>query len=347
MRILVIGGTRFMGPPVVRKLVERGHDVTLFHRGQTEADVPDGVVHLHGDRRALVGHADDLRRLRPDVVLDMFALIEADARALMRVFSGVAGRVVVISSMDVYRAFGLLIGTESGDSEPMPLTEESALRSNLYPYRSEPPRDPGDPQRWRDDYDKILVERVVLGDPDLPGTVLRLPMVYGPGDYQHRLFPYLKRMDDGRPTIPLDERAARWRTARGFVENVAEAIVLATVDDRAAGRIYNVAEPDAMTEADWVRAIGRAAGWRGEVVVLPADAGLRRPLAGANVDQHLVADTGRIRAELGYREPVARDEAIARTVAWERANPPAEIAPDMFDYETEDAALDRARRRQA
>ena len=66
-----------------------------------------------------------------------------------------------------------------------------------------------------------------MGTAGLPGTVLRLPTVYGPGDYQHRLFEYLKRMDDGRPAIPLGEGVASWRWTHGYVEDVALAVVLA------------------------------------------------------------------------------------------------------------------------
>jgi hypothetical protein len=60
---------------------------------------------------------------------------------------------------------------------------------------------------------------------------------------------------------------------------------------------------------------------------------------GLNTDQHLVTDTRRIREELGFEEPVSRKEALKRTVAWERENPPEEIDPKMFDYEAEDAVL--------
>ncbi len=93
-----------------------------------------------------------------------------------------------------------------------------------------------------DDYEKILVEQVVMADPDLPGTILRLPMVYGPRDFRHRLFPYLQRIDDNRPAIVLAESIAQWRGPYGYVENVAEAIALAVTDERAANRIYNIAE---------------------------------------------------------------------------------------------------------
>ncbi|HMF36171.1 MAG TPA: NAD-dependent epimerase/dehydratase family protein [Isosphaeraceae bacterium] len=132
MRILVIGGTGFVGPHIVRRLVGRGHEVLAFHRGQTEAELPPEVVHLHGDRQ----------------------------------------------------------------------------------------------------------KRVVMGEPDLPGTILRLPMVYGPEDDAHRLFPYLKRMDDSRSVILMAEVRSRWLWARGYVEDIAEAVVSAGLDDRAAERVY-------------------------------------------------------------------------------------------------------------
>ena len=235
MRILVIGGTRFMGPLVVRSLSEQGHEVTVFHRGETRTDLPRGVREILGDRRPLTKSAVELQRLAPEVVLDMIPAIEQDALEVMSIFSGVARRVVAISSQDVYRAFGRVNGKESGPVDSMPITEESALRQNLYPYRGETVRDQDDPKKWQDDYDKILVERVVMGDTSLPGTILRLPMVYGPGDYQHRLFSYLKRMDDNRPAILMDEAEAQWRWTHGYVENVADAIAMAVTNDRAAG----------------------------------------------------------------------------------------------------------------
>src|SRR5260370_14649105 len=269
MRILVIGGTNFMGPLVVGSLREQGHEITVFHRGQTQANLPLGVREILGDRRPLTNSATELKSLAPEVVLDMIPAVEQDAQEIMSIFSGIARRVVAISSQDAYRAFGRVNNKESSPRNALPLTEESPLRENLYPFRGETPRDPGDPQRWQEDYDKILVERVVMSDPNLPGTVLRLPMVYGPGDYQHRLFSYLKRMDDNRPAILMDEAEARWRWTHGYVENVAEAIALAITGERAAGRIYNVGEPFTFTMAEWVDKIGQAAGWQGRRVLVP------------------------------------------------------------------------------
>ena len=340
MRILVIGGTNFMGPLVVRSLSEQGHEVTVFHRGQTRTDLPYGVKEILGDRRSLNDKASELQGIKPDVVLDMIPFTEQDALEVMRILSGITHRLVAISSQDIYRAFGRVNGKETGPVESIPITEESPLRQNLYPYRGETLRDQNDPKKWQDDYDKILVERVVMGDPDLPGTILRLPMVYGPGDYQHRLFSYLKRMDDKRPVILLDEAESQWRWTHGYVENVADAIALAVTDDRSAGQIYNVGEPFTFTMAEWVEKIGAIAGWQGRVVTVPHGR-LPEPLRwDLNAEQDIVVDTARIRRELGYQERVDVEEALRRTVDWERDNPPKEINPREFDYEVEDAFLE-------
>ena len=337
MRVLVIGGTGFIGPHVVQLLSEQGHDLAVFNRGQSAADLPASVRRISGERAALPSLRVELARFAPDVVLDMYAMTAADARAVVETLAGIARRAVVISSQDVYRAYGRLRDTEPGPPDPIPLAEDSPLRERLYPYRGETPRADDDRERWADDYDKIPVEHVYLGRAELPGTVLRLPAVYGPGDDQHRLYDYLKRMDDRRPAILLDERAAGWRWTRGYVEDVAAAIALAVTDERAAGRVYNVGEPEAYSARDWVRRIAEAAGWDGRIVVAPPDrlpASLRFDL---NTAQHLVSDSSRIRRELGYSERILSGGGLARTIAWERANPPADPRP--FDYAAEDAAL--------
>jgi nucleoside-diphosphate-sugar epimerase len=138
-------------------------------------------------------------------------------------------------------------------------------------------------------------------------------------------------MLDGRRVIVLDEGLARWRCLRGYVEDVAAAIALAVADPRAAGRVYNVAEPAAHTEADWVARVGEAAGWAGRIVSAPRG---RLPVP-FHTEQDLVTDSGRIRAELGYAEVIAPEEALGQTVAWEREN-----LPDQpLDYTKEDAVI--------
>jgi nucleoside-diphosphate-sugar epimerase len=267
----------------------------------------------------------------------MIPLFESDARGVNRIFSGIAKRVVAISSQDVYRAYGKIIKIETGDPDSLPLTEDSPLRSKLYPYRDKA-KTPEDQDYL---YDKIRVEKTYMENSELSATILRLPMVYGPGDNrQHRLFNYLKRMDDNRPAIILPEGLAEWRWTKGYVENVAAAIVMAIGDERAAGRIYNVGEPVTLTEEEWIIAIARLAGWRGRIVEVPEDHLPAGYSWGINPEHRLVVDSSCIRQELGYIEPVSFEEGLRRTIAWERANPPEKIDPKLFDYSAEDALLE-------
>ena len=334
-RVLVIGGTRFIGYHTILALVEAGCQVAVFHRGTTENPGMPHVQHLHGDRRELLSYVQEFERFAPDVVLDMVALSRSDAVDTMLAFTGLAGRLVAVSSQDVYLAYDILRKRTQQAPVPQPMTEDAPLRDQLYPYRGLFP-----PESRMHSYDKIPVEQTYLGEPDLPGTIVRLPAVYGPSDYQHRTFPYLKRMVDGRRWILLDRQGAQWRWSRTFVANAAAAIAGAVMDDRAVNNVYNVAEPTALTEAEWVSAIGKAFGWSGEVVPLPTEE-LPHHLRDEDLDfaQDLVVDTTRIRADLGYREPVAPDEAIGQTIEWELANLPDELPPNRFDYEAEDAAL--------
>jgi nucleoside-diphosphate-sugar epimerase len=337
MRILLIGGNGFIGRFVVTTLKQQGHALAVFHRGTTST--PAGVDEIRGDRNQLKASTQELQRFAPDVVIDLVISSGPQAQELMNVFRGATRRVVILSSIDVYRAAGVLHGTESGPLQEVPLTEESDLRRNLHPYPPEGVQLLRKIFAWvTDDYDKIPAERTVMNDRELPGTVLRLPMVYGPGDPLHRFYPVVKRIVDGRSHIIFPETMANWRSPRGYVENVAAAIALAATDDRATGRIYNVCEEPSFSELEWARKIAGEMGWEGEFVVLPVERTPRHLLQPGNTAQHWTASSARIRHELGYQEPVTIEEAIRQTIQWERENAPAVASLAQFDYAAEDTA---------
>ena len=338
MRILLIGGNGFIGRFVLAALKQQGHTLAVFHRGTTVA--PAGVEEIRGDRNLLNASAEELKRFAPDVVIDMVVSSGPQAEELMNIFRGATRRVVMLSSIDVYRAIAVSQGTESGPLQEVPLTEESELRHSLHPYPPESVQLMRKIFPWvTDDYDKIPAERTVMNDRELPGTVLRLPMVYGPGDPLHRFYPVVKRVADRRHHIIFPDTLAAWRSPRGYVENVAAAIALAATEDRAARRIYNVCEEPSFSELEWARRIASEMRWEGEFVVLPVERTPRHLLKPGNAAQHWAASSARIRHELGYEEPVAIEEAIRRTTRWERENPPAVAFLAQFDYAAEDAAV--------
>jgi len=337
MRILTIGGNGFIGRFVTSLLLEAGHQVVVFHRGSTPLDSA-GARELIGRHQDLPLFGADIARVAPDVVVDFILGSGRQAETLLTALGGRAGRLVVLSSQDVYRATGILHGLEPGDPDPVPLAEDAPLRTRLYPYPAPVLEALRGVFGWVDaDYDKIPVERAVLEQTAIPAVVLRLPMVFGPGDPLHRLFPILKRIDDRRPAILLDERMAAWRATRGYVENVATAIATAVVAPAARG-IYNVGETVA-SELEWTRRVAAAAGYDGEVRVIPAAASPPHLHPPGNTAQDWVIDASRFRRELAFAPPAPLDLALERTIAWQRAHPPASIDAAQFDYAAEDRAL--------
>jgi nucleoside-diphosphate-sugar epimerase len=338
MRVLLIGGNGFIGTPVARQLHAAGHQVALLHRAKPVLE--EGISHIRGDRNQLGCSRDQLKQFGPDVIVDFILSSGEQARELMEVARGVTGRVVALSSGDVYRAWGVLHRVEPGGLEPLPLTEESPLRSTRKLYSPEMFKFMREIFTWvTDEYDKIAVEEAVMGSPYVSGTVLRLPMVYGPGDPLHRFFPLLKRIADRRPAVILPENLAAWRGPRGYVENLAQAVVLALTSNRAVGRVFNVCDEPCLTELDWEKQIAQQAGWTGNFVILPVDSTPEHLRFTAEAAQHVLVTSQRIRDELGYRELISREQALRRTIAWEMANPPETMNLQQFDYTAEDAAL--------
>jgi nucleoside-diphosphate-sugar epimerase len=293
MRVLVIGGTKFIGPYVVRLLVERGHDVTVFHRGENEPSLPAQVRHVHDARAAMpvTEFPSQLLDPAPDAVIHMIAMGEADARAAVAAFGKRASRIVWLSSGDVYRAYGRLIGVEPSEAEASQgesnlLTEDSPLRTALYPYR----KSTTVPNELAYYYEKILVERAAFDDPATPSVVLRLPKVYGPESNQDLATVYRYR------------HLGSWRWTHGYVENVAEAIVLAATHPAAVRQTYNVGEEYTPTVAERLRSLPPSD-------LVPDE---NQPFAAL---QDIAYDTTRIRRELGYCEGVGYEEGIRRTLA--------------------------------
>jgi nucleoside-diphosphate-sugar epimerase len=279
-----------------------GVDVSTFRRG-ARAD-------YRGDRRELPKRRDELARLAPDVVVDTIAYSERDGAETAGTFRGVARRLVVLSSQDVYAPYGRLMRLESGPPATVPSSEESPLRESRFPYRAMAQS----PEDRAYDYDKILVERAMASAPELPVTILRLPCVWGPNDGYRRVGQVLERIR-GQDDYVMDRARAAWRWTRGYVDDVADAIALAVTDPRAEGRTYNIGEESAATESEWIERIGRAADWCGRVRAVPREE-VPVDLAGSDFDfaHDLIADTSRIRRELGFEEQADPHEAMRRAL---------------------------------
>jgi nucleoside-diphosphate-sugar epimerase len=152
MRVVVIGGTRFVGRAIVEDLAAAGHELLLVHRGMLEPEGMPEALHLHTERADITSHSGELAEFRPDAAIDCRALTRADAETAIAALPADI-RLVVISSVDVYRAFGAL--NDDRETDPVPIDEDSPVRPNRYPYRGL--------MEGMDDYDKLDVEDVLSG----------------------------------------------------------------------------------------------------------------------------------------------------------------------------------------
>lgn len=110
MRLLIIGGTRFLGRHLVDAALARGHTVTLFNRGRTNPDLFPGVERLLGDRgqdvSALAGRTWD-------AVVDMCGYLPRDVRLVANALTGAVGHYTFVSSISVYADLAAVVDEDS------------------------------------------------------------------------------------------------------------------------------------------------------------------------------------------------------------------------------------------
>jgi UDP-glucose 4-epimerase len=321
MRVVVIGGTRFIGRRIVEDLVARGDEVTVVHRGESEPDDWVACDHIHVAREAFASVADRVRSVAPDAVVDTLAMSRADVDAVLPHLPET--QLVLLSSMDVYRAFGHVLADREG--EPVPVGEDSPVRDERYPYKDIGGRP--------SDYDKLDVEPAYL---ERAATVLRLAMIYGEHDPQRREEFILRRLRAGRPRIPVGPGS--WLWTRCYVGDVAGAVLATLGNARAAGQVVNVGEPAVRSMRGWAEAILEAArsevGYEAELVTVPEAALPEDMWMTKTIPQHLVVDGHKAADVLGWRATRA-DEGLRRSVRWHLANPPEADE----DFAADDAAL--------
>ena len=314
MRVVILGGTRFVGRAILQELAP-DHDVLVVHRGEHEPDDLPVVEHLHVARADLATVRDELDGFGADAVVDVAAMNGDDARRAVEAIPGDVRR-VTISSMDVYRAYESLHANRQTDA--VPLAEDAPLRSR---------RNIDGP-----DVENLEVEEVYR---PLGATVLRLGAVYGAHDHQERLEFVLRRIRAGRRHIPIGPGSFLF--SRVYVDDVARAVRLALASDRGRGEACNLCERRTWPYRRFAEEIVTAAGSSAELVVVPeADLPLDMFLT-TTPSQHLLGDPTKARRLLGWEETDPR-EALGRSVAWNLSHPPASPDPD---FSADDRALGR------
>ncbi|HEY4247100.1 MAG TPA: hypothetical protein VGM64_09605 [Lacunisphaera sp.] len=255
----------------------------------------------------------------------MIPFCRADAEGIVAATMGFCERLVSVSSIDVYLAYGRLHRTEPGPILDGSITEDSSLRTRL--------------GIEGENYDKLAVETIMGSNPKVAVSILRLPMVYGMPDMR-RVGSYVKRMLDRRPHIVLGRSFAHWRASRAAAQDCAEAIALCTFSNHKGLRVFNVAAEETYSEREWVERIGDCMKWQGSVV--ETDDPISPPPYGIDTRQHMIISSQKIRSQLGFRETEHPDSSLATAVEWAAQSLNSGKNHEAVDYEKEDHLLERA-----
>lgn len=320
MRVLIIGGTLFIGRRLVARLLDNGHDVTVLHR-KSAHDLDPRVKNLTADRNDPAAVRAALDGCRFDAVFDNVydwrrgttaAQVEATARAC----GDGLQRYVFMSSVAAY-------------GEGLDHREEDELAPDNHP----------------ESYvrNKASTERMLFRlhrKEGFPAVTLRPPFVYGPGNPFYREAFFWDRMRDGRLIIVPDggERLMQFVYVDDLISVCLKVLDLAST----VGHAFNVAHPRPVTQLEAVRAMARAAGADPELAFLP-----RRKIleAGGQVTGSrlyfgeyfdlppITMRTEKAQEMLGFR-PTDFDEGLRLTYAWYASQPPRRP-----DYSFEDRLL--------
>ena len=304
MKVVVIGGTRFVGPAAVGRLLAAGHEVAVAHSGAHEHQAVEAVEHLHGERGALLSPDGPVDSWRPEVLVDTFpgGASALKGEQLVACAARTGARVVAISSMDVYRhgvdsGMGDGSGTLAMTVDPIPLREDARRRVGPYPGAA-----PG--------HDNVAMEDA-LEAAGCAAVALRPGAIYGPHPTA-REWTLVRKVALGERDLPLPDGGVQL-FHRVAIDRLSGAILAAA--ERPADEFWacNVVDPTDRDYSGLARQIGEILDWEWEPRPVP----FSEDVHPWQVGHPVLASDRRLREDLGVGpdEPDP-DDALRETVEW-------------------------------
>ena len=207
MRILIMGGTRFIGVYLTKILVEKGHEVVLFNRGNKPAPV-EGIKQIHGDRTDANQIQEKLGKEQFDAIFDNNGRELSDTKPLADLFKDQVKHFVYMSSAGVY------------------------LKSDQMPHIEGDKTDPKSRHLGKFETETYLQEQ------GLPWTSIRPTYIYGPQNYNPLESWFFDRIVANRP-IPIPGNGMHI-TQLGHVKDLATAMAAVLDNEKAINQIYNI-----------------------------------------------------------------------------------------------------------
>lgn len=222
-----MGGTRFIGVYLTKALVEQGHEVVLFNRGNQPSPV-EGLRQIHGDRKDTTELKEKLAGEKFAAIFDNNSRELTDTQPLVELYQDSVEHFIYISSAGVY------------------------LKTDQLPHREGDKVDPNSRHKGKHETEAYLQQ---VG---LPWTSIRPTYIYGPQNYNDLEAWFFDRIVRNRP-IPIPGNGLHL-TQFGHVQDLVSAMVAVLGNDSARGQIYNVSDNRYVTFDGLARACVEATG---------------------------------------------------------------------------------------
>jgi nucleoside-diphosphate-sugar epimerase len=308
MRVLVIGGTGLISTGIIKHLVKRDAEVTVFNRAQREDSLPREVKRLAGDRNGFGSFESRFSETHFDVVIDMIAFTPAQAESDVRAFGGRCDQFVFCSTVCTY---GVKI-------PPQVLVDES--------FPQEPISDYG--------RNKLACEQIFQRAHrrrQFQVTIIRPSHTYGPGGTMiDNLEPdpvAWDRIERGLPVLCAGDGLGLWQSTHR--DDVGRLFAYAALNPRTYGQAYNATRECILTWRDYYGETAAALGVTAYLVFVPAERivkhdpqrfGLLREITqfhGAYDSAKAQRDVPEFRCEIGLKQGAAETFAdVHRRNAW-------------------------------
>jgi nucleoside-diphosphate-sugar epimerase len=302
MKTLIIGGTGLISTGIVKALLKRGAEITVFNRGQTEDRLGDEVRHLAGDRNAFAAFESAMAATgKWDVVIDMICFRPDQAESAVRAFAGRCGHFIFCSTVCTY-----------GNTQTILPTLETTPQAPVSAYGR----------------DKVACEQIFLrahADKKMPVTIFRPSHTYGPGGNVINNLgweaTFVDRLRRGLPIVVSGDGHGLWQSA--FSEDVGVGFAHACGQPVCFGQAYNITGDEIVTWDEYTQRTAAAIGAPApRLVHIPTDLLLaldrKRYAALEEIFRfHGVYSSDKLKRDVpAYRPATPYAEGVRRTVAW-------------------------------
>ncbi|MEA5510320.1 NAD-dependent epimerase/dehydratase family protein [Crocosphaera sp. UHCC 0190] len=272
MRILIMGGTRFIGVYLTKELVKQGHEVVLFNRGNKPAPVP-GIQQIKGDRTDVTQLKEKLGSEKFDAVFDNNGRELSDTQPLVEIFKDKIKHFVYVSSAGVY------------------------LKSDQMPHIEGDEVDPKSRHKGKFETETYLEKA------GIPWTSIRPTYIYGPQNYNDLEAWFFDRIVRNRPIL-IPGNGLHF-TQFGHVQDLVISMASVLGNQQAIGQIYNISGERYVTFDGLARACAVAAGKSSDEVKIvhydPKQFDFGKKKAFPLRMQHFFADIHKALTELNWQ----------------------------------------------